>query len=280
MTILNKYTTERYTPNNRGSVGNEHLHRYIYSIEYVKSKTVLDIACGEGYGSYLLSKYAKKVISVDIDQMTIESALSKYEKSNIDFLLGSAISIPVESSSMDVVVSFETIEHHSEHEQMMIEIKRVLKNDGILILSTPDKKKYSDDREYVNKYHIRELYTSQLNNLINKYFQHSILLKQGAFNEISYIRQNINDQEMKNITGNLNEISIANQEFLYNIILASEKSNISAVDSNFYYRNDNGIIFYDDYEKGRRNVIKTYSFKIGYYILSPLRFMRKLIMNI
>ena len=49
----------------------EHLHRYAITFDYIKGKTVLDIASGEGYGSNLLSKYAEKVFGVDIDETSI-----------------------------------------------------------------------------------------------------------------------------------------------------------------------------------------------------------------
>ena len=60
----------------------EHLHRYAMLSEIVKGKTVLDIACGEGYGSNILSKNANKVIAIDIDAATIKKASIKYKKEN------------------------------------------------------------------------------------------------------------------------------------------------------------------------------------------------------
>ena len=122
----------------------EHLHRYAITIDYIKGKTVLDIASGEGYGTNLLSKYAEKVFGVDIDETSIELAKKKYSSKNLEFKIGRADLIPLEDSSMDVVVSFETLEHHDKHQEMMLEIKRVLKPGGILIMSTPDKKYYTD----------------------------------------------------------------------------------------------------------------------------------------
>ena len=51
--------------------------------------------------------------------------------------------IPLPDQSVDLVVSFETIEHHDKHEEMMLEIKRVLRPDGVVIISSPDKQTYS-----------------------------------------------------------------------------------------------------------------------------------------
>ena len=133
------FTGERYVPGIKGDIEIEHLHRYALALELSKGKNVLDIASGEGYGSYLLSMLAKSVVGVDISKEAILHSSMKYIKSNLTFLCGSADRIPCESHSFDLVVSFETIEHHDKHEEMLQEIKRVLKPDGILILSSPEK---------------------------------------------------------------------------------------------------------------------------------------------
>ena len=128
----------------------------------MKGKIVLDIASGEGYGSNLISYYAEKVYGVDISESAIENAKLKYTRSNIEFLKGSTSNIPMPNNSVDVILSFETIEHHDEHHQMMQEFKRVLKTDGVLILSSPDKLNYSDKTGHNNPYHIKELYKDEL----------------------------------------------------------------------------------------------------------------------
>ena len=56
----------------------EHWHRYHFIKSLVKDKLVADIACGEGYGSFLLSSSAKSVIGVDVDKNTIAAAKKKY----------------------------------------------------------------------------------------------------------------------------------------------------------------------------------------------------------
>src|SRR6185369_1967025 len=83
----------------------EHLHRYHIAKELVKGKIVLDIACGEGYGTDILSANAEKVIGVDIDADTIEHAKNNYKKDNVDFIKGSTDAIPLSENSVDVVIS-------------------------------------------------------------------------------------------------------------------------------------------------------------------------------
>lgn len=164
------WTGERYIPELKGNIHLEHLHRYTMAYEYVKDKVVLDIACGEGYGSMLLSDKAAHVTGVDISEEVIDFARAKYYKDNIEFKTGTCDKIPMEASSVDIVVSFETIEHHDKHDAMMKEIKRVLKKDGVLIISSPDKKEYSDIPAQNNPFHKKELYYEEFKSLLGKYF--------------------------------------------------------------------------------------------------------------
>jgi ubiquinone/menaquinone biosynthesis C-methylase UbiE len=159
----------------------EHLHRYAMVLDLVKNKTVLDIASGEGYGSNLLSQYADMVFGVDIDQATIEASKKKYTAKNLEFKVGSADAIPLKDQSVDVLVSFETLEHHDKHDEMMKEIKRVLKPNGILVMSTPDKRYYSDENNYNNPFHVKELYLNEFKELIGRYFANTRFYFQNMF---------------------------------------------------------------------------------------------------
>ncbi len=169
------WTGERYVPERKGNIQLEHLHRYVMACEYVKDKIVLDIACGEGYGSMLLSTFAASVTGVDISEEVIGFAKAKYNKDSINFKTGTCDKIPLEDSSVDVVVSFETIEHHDQHDAMMKEIKRVLKKDGMLIMSSPNKHEYSDIPTYNNPFHKKELYRDEFESLLKDYFNNIII---------------------------------------------------------------------------------------------------------
>src|SRR5258708_15934922 len=115
---------ERFLPElMHGEIELEHLHRYRFAGQFLADKEVLDIACGEGYGSALLAKVARNVIGVDVAQQAIDHARGKYGAANLEFRVGSCARIPLEDKSVDVVVSFETIEHHTRQRAMMAEIK-------------------------------------------------------------------------------------------------------------------------------------------------------------
>ncbi|MFP3599617.1 class I SAM-dependent methyltransferase, partial [Chryseobacterium sp. SIMBA_029] len=114
---------ERYIPGMSTEIELEHMHRYVVARKLAAGLRVLDIACGEGYGSYALSSLAASVIGVDISEEAIRHAQTQYlhRTSNLEFKVGSAADIPLANASVDLVVSFETIEHHDQHEAMIRE---------------------------------------------------------------------------------------------------------------------------------------------------------------
>lgn len=165
------WTGERFLTEVKGSIELEHFHRYLFAINLCFGKRVLDIASGEGYGSALLARGASSVIGVDISTDAISHAKAKYHNENLDYRLGSCSAIPLEDASVDVVVSYETIEHHYQHNEMMSEIKRVLVPGGLLIISCPDKLEYSDLPGYNNPYHVKELYRNEFESLLESNFK-------------------------------------------------------------------------------------------------------------
>lgn len=172
------FTGERFLPGIEGNIELEHIHRYLLSKSLVKNMDVLDIACGEGYGSYILSDEAHKVYGVDVSLDTIKQAKTKYQRSNLDFRIGDCREIPIADSSVDAVVSFETIEHINEQDQFLSEIKRVLRPDGILVISSPDKQTYTLGTGIKNPFHEKELFDFEFREKIFLYFKHAKFMGQ------------------------------------------------------------------------------------------------------
>jgi ubiquinone/menaquinone biosynthesis C-methylase UbiE len=162
---------ERFDPSVKFHTWYEHWHRYHFIKDLVKGKRVGDIACGEGYGSALLASYADSVIGVDIDSNVISNAKEKYKnKSNLSYIQSNALKTSFDDNSFDVIVSFETLEHLSEQDQLLNEFKRLLSDDGLLIISTPDKDVYSEIDEGHNQFHVKELTQTEFNYIISSKF--------------------------------------------------------------------------------------------------------------
>ncbi|MGH9718181.1 MAG: class I SAM-dependent methyltransferase [Candidatus Acidiferrales bacterium] len=133
----------------------EHVYRYAFACRLVRGKKVLDVACGEGYGSAALQRAgASSVIGVDINEGVCLHARVKYQ---LDVRVGSAESLPVSDRSVDVVVSFETIEHVPNPSRFLEECARVLIPGGKLVVSTPNKNIYSGPGRASNPHHCSEM---------------------------------------------------------------------------------------------------------------------------
>jgi len=123
-----------------------HARRYELAAEVLRSMdvdraSVADIACGTGYGSGLLARIsgADRVIGVDLDAEAIAYANRRHKARGVDFLVGDATATGISDGSMDLVASFETIEHLNAAAALVEEFHRVLRPGGLLVISTPNR---------------------------------------------------------------------------------------------------------------------------------------------
>lgn len=165
-----EFTGERFTPECVREMAYEHWHRYAWAGGLVAGLDVLDAACGEGYGSHLLATRARSVTGLDIGEQAVAHARERYRRGNLRFDCGDATQLPYADQSFDAVVSFETLEHLDAQETLLAEFRRVLRPDGFLIISSPDRATYSDATGYDNPFHVRELYRDELESLISATF--------------------------------------------------------------------------------------------------------------
>ena len=166
-----EFTGERFIPGTQGEIWVEHWHRYHFAARWARGRKVLDVACGEGYGSALLAKHASHVTGVDLSPEAIAHAQRSYAGiGNLEFTAASCTRMPLPDAAFDVVVSFETLEHIAEQAQFLAEAARVLKPGGVLVMSCPNKLEYSDKRNFANEFHVKELYREELAALVGARF--------------------------------------------------------------------------------------------------------------
>lgn len=133
-----------------------HLNRYAMAKPFCRDANVLDAACGEGYGSFLLKKWgAESVGGVDIDAAAIEKACSNFKNDGLKYIQNDVQKLPFEDHVFDLVVSLETLEHVDDAEMFLREIKRVLKPGGTIILSCPNDPYYYERDNIKNPFHKR-----------------------------------------------------------------------------------------------------------------------------
>jgi len=143
-------------PNIEASI---HFARYAIATPFAKGKKVLDIACGEGYGSHLLKRAgAEQVVGVDVSEDAVGRARKSFAAPGVEFLTADAQSIEREfpPGHFDVVVSCETIEHIEHPEKYLQSLKNVAKKDAVFIISCPNDHWYFPEDHQRNPYHLRK----------------------------------------------------------------------------------------------------------------------------
>lgn len=178
------FTGERFIPQAGldGELEVEHFLRYHALLDLVRDQVVLDAASGEGYGSDLLASRAQRVCGLEIDPQAVAQAQRKYQRPNLEHIRGSIAALPFPPATFDAAVSFETIEHvpRDLQEAFLGEVKRVLKPAGVLVISTPDKRVYSDLPGYHNEFHVQEFYRQEFRDFLGRHFKHVKFWEQTA----------------------------------------------------------------------------------------------------
>lgn len=171
-----EFTGERIVPGKTAeALFRQHEERYVFAAQYVSGKDVLDVACGSGVGTSLLREAgARCAWGLDIDSDAIAFAKTRYR--DCTFAQCDATNLCLASSSVDVVVSFETLEHLKDQRKFLMECRRVLRPGGVLICSTPNLgvSRWGPD----NPYHVREFSPMEFKGLFEGVFSSTELFGQ------------------------------------------------------------------------------------------------------
>lgn len=126
-----------------GRRSDAHCIRYFQAAKYIrKNDAVLDVACGYGYGSFIVfqNSYAKNVLGLDLSEKSVKYAQQVYSQPGLDFRRGDAQNlVEIPDDSIDFILSFETIEHLPEPQRYLKELFRVLAPAGRVFISAPNK---------------------------------------------------------------------------------------------------------------------------------------------
>lgn len=162
-----EFTGERFTPECVREIWYEHQHRYAFVRALARGRRVLDAACGEGYGSALLAPHARSVTGIDISHDAIAHAQARYAVPGLQFQQADVTALDaLPDGSFDLIVSFETLEHVEAQARMLDGFARLLSDDGLLVVSSPDRHTYTDLTGVQNPYHVRELYRDEFEALL------------------------------------------------------------------------------------------------------------------
>lgn len=203
----------------------EHMTRYLAAQPLVAGKRVLDIASGSGYGSHLLAQTAASVTGVDVSATAVDYARATYPADNLEFRVGDATDIPLPDASVDVVVTFETIEHVADYRRFLGEIDRVLAPDGLAIISTPN------DIEFVegNHFHLHEFVYDELVELVRERFDHVEPYFQGTWTAAAVGPAAVLGEGGPLTADVINLAPLAQDQFLYFYLLCARRPVTEAV---------------------------------------------------
>jgi O-antigen biosynthesis protein len=174
-----KTNPERFDPREEGGrlIESEHRARYRWASRLVKGKAVLDVACGTGYGLEMYKQAgAAAVTGVDVDPEAVELVKDRYGKI-ATVLQGDLRELPLEDDSFDLVTCFETIEHVEGAAKGIAELRRVLRPEGILVISSPNPDVYVGG----NEHHVHEFRPAELAEAVREHFAHTVVYEQRAW---------------------------------------------------------------------------------------------------
>ena len=212
---------ERMVPEfHRGSnIYGEHIVRYYSAQTLVENKIVLDIASGSGYGTKLLSEKAKKVYGIDVSSDSVEYARQNYHAKNVKYIVGDGESISLKDNSVDVVVTFETIEHIKDYKTFLQEISRVLKPDGLLLISTPNDLEFAEG----NHFHLHEFEYEELKNLLLQFYKYVDSYFQGTWIYNAIVPEINMSKEIEFKPRTINVAPINKEKCIYFYLLCSNR---------------------------------------------------------
>ncbi len=148
----------------------EHAARYRFVERFVKGKDLLEVGCGIGWGTRELSHHVRRIVAIEIDRERIGIAKKWFSKEGILYIMGDGCSLPFKGESFDVVVSLEVIEHIEDQRGYLREIRRVLKEGGLAIISTPNREVIYMEGTPPNPFHVKELSLREFMDLLSETF--------------------------------------------------------------------------------------------------------------
>jgi SAM-dependent methyltransferase len=157
----------------RASLRDEHIHRYQIAARVARG-FVVDCACGIGYASELIAKQTEVEAYLGIDPSidAIEFAIANYSGERIRFECGMLENNSCRQSSIDTFLMFETLEHTTDPNEALENIRNCLKEDGLLIGSVPsaEYEALCESTYGPNPFHLQRFTKEQLTEILGKYF--------------------------------------------------------------------------------------------------------------
>jgi SAM-dependent methyltransferase len=163
----------------------EHRARYRFAAQFAREARVLDVACGSGFGLPMLRQAGARPFGMDLDRAALVAA--NQLNSQAWLAQADATCLPLHDRTLDLITSFETIEHVQDAGALVRELRRVLRRDGRLVLSTPNREFGAPERHTGNPFHVREFTAPELRQLLLEFFEHVTMYGQWPLPGYRYV---------------------------------------------------------------------------------------------
>lgn len=205
MRALLQKTGERLIPGGFASNAEYLLFlRHQFAYEYTAQQLtptdhVMDAGCGEGYGTFILSQHVNETVGLDVDPDTVRHATAQYGTPQCRFQIYDGRRFPFPDQTFEAVVSFQVIEHIVDDAGYLLELNRILKVEGRLILTTPNRLyRLNPGQKPWNRFHVREYEPEQLRLLLSRHFEESRVLGVMGTEEINRFERERVDRRLTN----------------------------------------------------------------------------------
>jgi SAM-dependent methyltransferase len=176
---------ERLANDPTSELWGEHRSRYRFAAQFAAGQRVLDVATGAGFGLPIVAHAGGRPIGVDYDALALGDVRQRQPAAAL--VRADATRLPLLSDCCDLVVSFETIEHVPDAQALVVEIRRVLRPGGRLVLSTPNRAFGAAGRHTNNPFHVREFTADELRVLLRESFEEVQLYGQRPAPTFRYV---------------------------------------------------------------------------------------------
>jgi SAM-dependent methyltransferase len=186
-----EFTGERVVPGQvDADLWAEHISRYAFASRWAPGARVLDLGCGEGYGTAELADKARSAVGIDLAPEAIVHARAAYALPNVFFLPASATALPFRGASFELVTAFEVIEHLTDWRALLAEGRRLLHPSGVFLVSTPNKEYYTDSRgsSGPNPFHTHEFEFDEFRSALREFFPFCTVLLQNHVEAFAFYR--------------------------------------------------------------------------------------------
>lgn len=167
-----------------------HMRAYRFAKEYIYSRRILDIGCGEGYGTHYLAEFAKDIMGIDYDLAVIDYAKSKYQRINLKYAAIDIKDLNNINDKFDVICCFQVIEHILDPVGFLSNVNNLLEDGSIFLCSTPNKLDASPGSDIpLNQFHVREYLYKDFKELLSTVFKGVEIFGLQRSNELNFYRR-------------------------------------------------------------------------------------------